>query len=70
MTETAEKTGWQPIETAPLDGTVVLVRFTKNRGRMPCAITASNPTGIQWWSPLVGAVKPTHWMPLPAPPES
>lgn len=54
--------GWQPIATAPRDGTDVLV---------------SNGTAV-WksfydedgWEPecVWGDVCPTHWQPLPAPP--
>jgi hypothetical protein len=57
---------WQPIETAPKDGTDVLA-------------WDGDSVSLVWWS--VGAKKwawgdfyldapaPTHWMPLPPPPE-
>lgn len=56
---------WQPIDTAPKDGTLVLVyyreggmavrRFRKS-GR--CVDVLNNNAG-----------QPTHWMPLPPPPQ-
>jgi hypothetical protein len=64
-------TGWQPISTAPKDGTRILV--FQNGGR-----------GIAWWQGTGGEpshlwchhdgdfrayCNPTHWMPLPPPPE-
>lgn len=60
---------WQPIETAPKDETPILG-----------FITEKWIEGIFWngeeWSYLsdgditpVGRNQPTHWMPLPAPPE-
>lgn len=57
---------WQPIETAPMK-TDVLV-YAPRWGRKPLVVQAANPTGGQWWARGVGAVRPTHWMPLPAPP--
>ena len=52
---------WQPIETAPLDGTIVLV--VDDGG----VYTASFSSLSGWTldtSPQVGG-HPTHWMPLP-----
>lgn len=71
---------WQPIETAPKDGTPILV-FS------PYA-DISEPTNIivakygkhadeTWWEPCENLIRdaigcvdpaPTHWMPLPKPP--
>lgn len=55
---------WQPIETAPSNGAYVLIVG----GRHAVATTA--PADGEWWrsNKLLKAV-PTHWMPLPAPPE-
>ena len=68
---------WQPIETAPKDGTEILV----------CEVTRTTPfmQVVQWqtytareggdWFILCGLAAdpdlyftPTHWMPLPTPP--
>lgn len=70
---------WQPIETAPKDGSIVLLRLTPH-----CVVSGQNDLELlgataprdEWWHiapddisyPLVNA--PTHWMPLPAPPET
>lgn len=59
--------GWRPIETAPKDGTEVLVYVPRRLGAIYAA--ASNPTGNQWWARNMGDLRPTHWMPLPTPPE-
>jgi len=77
---------WQPIETAPKDGTDIIVGFdcasvwiihiawyrdgSPNTG-------CDGPEDIGWWSYVTNSVgqdmltghrTPTHWMPLPAPP--
>ena len=57
---------WQPIETAPKDGTSVLVFVPRKSGNL--VASARNPTGTQWWSKGLGALKPIGWMPLPDPP--
>jgi len=60
---------WQPIETAPRDGTSVLVYSSKwFPGTNDCDI-AFVAFGV--WETLEGMrnMNPTHWMPLPSPPE-
>lgn len=78
----AETMGWQPIETAPKDGTIFDVwlgdadasdlDFYCDRG------TRRSPSW-QWWGdkfrPAAGLklltfVQPTHWIPLPDPPRA
>lgn len=64
---------WQSIETAPKDGTPVLV-LMKEPGRLDGSrvqVAVEYPNGYA----LIGGrfafdcPKPTHWMPLPPPPE-
>lgn len=81
-------TRWQPIETAPHDGTHILV------GTFPCPKGAVTITTAHWWGPPsfagegppvgewalsvnalgeysdCGVKAPTHWQPLPDPPEA
>jgi hypothetical protein len=61
-------TGWQPIETAPTDGTRVML----------CAGRWHYLAGVQWedddgrpvwFGGDVVVDDPTHWMPLPALPQ-
>jgi len=58
---------WQPIETAPRDGTSVLV-FCDNQFK----IGHWSIIGKGWRYSFIlqdrNALNPTHWMPLPAPP--
>jgi hypothetical protein len=65
--------GWQPIETAPKDGTAVLGYVPGRQGffsRQDVAVVAWIET--RWQSVNSGhwlTSDVTHWMPLPAPPE-
>ena len=79
---------WQPIETAPRDGTWVLIaggRTTEDDYNSTGVLT-TRPVTAFWSEPLweedaewafcfwdgdwrEGYLNPTHWMPLPQPPE-
>jgi hypothetical protein len=76
---------WQPIETAPKDGTRILAAWPRNHfGIVPISFArwdddkyAQNPRPYWsacadervWGKVAVRASQPTHWRPLPAPPE-
>ena len=65
---------WQPIETAPKDGTpVVVFAPTTRAGTIRTnmrTITVAYLDRFYWWCSVDGkhSLKPTHWMPLPPPP--
>lgn len=59
---------WQPIETAPKDGTSVLA-FQNGNMR----VCSWSPSGWAFYqskpgAPIVVMLQPTHWMPLPGAP--
>ena len=64
---------WQPIETAPKDGTHILLARTDSewvcQGRYVCDdkgwYELNNDASDHWG----GEIYPTHWMPLPEPPK-
>ena len=53
---------WKPIETAPSDGTLVLIWASDT------VFTAWYDKHKGWKSSGLSYLSPTHWMPLPAPP--
>jgi hypothetical protein len=59
---------WQPIETAPKDGTLILACLGKTM-----KIVVWYPVLKEWGNPQEwgddGTWKPTHWMSLPEPPK-
>lgn len=64
--------GWRPIETAPKDGTSVLLfkssgltGMTVGNWRRPMS---SRTPGYWQTTPGLYACEPSHWQPLPAPP--
>lgn len=70
---------WQPIETAPRDGTAVLL-YEPDCWMHPVWVAQWERGGTYYregWRCFVAAdgeevlhpEKPTHWMPLPEPPE-
>ena len=67
-TDRRQRMEWQPIETAPLDGTAFIVADETG------ARVVSFQPSIGAFSPGGGNIfnwseNPTHWMPLPAPPD-
>lgn len=69
---------WNPIETAPKDGTSVMTIFRERRGLLHHPLKSRfiddkwcgdfGPGGDQDWRPL--DPQPTHWMPMPPPPSA
>jgi hypothetical protein len=61
---------WRPILTAPRDGTAILL--WEPGIEEPHIGRWSTPPYAQWWSDSWAppTCDPTHWMPLPAPPQS
>lgn len=66
--EEAQK--WQPIETAPKDGHWILIWYPSSLPRMVAWM--SHPSiGHGWYEgkKFIAPEVPTHWRPLPVPPE-
>jgi hypothetical protein len=60
-------TQWQPIETAPKDGTEIIVWDAEYRHSY---FARCNSKGEVYWDELYGPLEnATHWMPLPEPPK-
>ena len=61
---------WRPIETAPKDGTVVFGINATNR-EWPCSMVFRRTfDGTKEWADVYGdSLTPTHYIPLPEPPE-
>ena len=62
-------TQWQPIETAPKDGTVIRVSDLVGRERLASWYKESKYFDGHWMLKLEKIPEITHWMPLPKPPE-
>ena len=61
---------WQPIETAPRDGTRVLTLYDKTEVSISSWVNANRRGDPNWpgyWSP---AYRSTHWQPLPESPDA
>lgn len=67
-----DERGWRPIESAPKDGTVILLHGTYKDGSGQCSVALWSD-GHGWvddvdFDPLWHQ-NPTHWMPLPEAPK-
>lgn len=66
---------WQPIETAPTDGTPILAHFGGYSFPVRWIVSPCHARLYGWhvmpWEPVsfVMVVEPSHWMPLPDPPK-
>jgi Protein of unknown function (DUF551) len=72
---------WQPIETAPKDGSAILLYSPKHGtveggwDQVDGGGHPENGPSIYWWASRYVVFEdgpydaPTHWMPLPAPPD-
>jgi hypothetical protein len=74
LTAALSQDGWQPIETAPRDGTPILGYRAGIPVKTRIAVIAWLPEewrlGDSWSGSALGLTMqfPTHWRPLPAPP--
>jgi len=59
---------WQPIATAPKDGTQVLL-FRAGKSMVQGWWNRGGAFHMPHWSTPSGLFDPTHWRPLPPPPE-
>jgi hypothetical protein len=63
--------GWQPIATAPKDGSVILLYWRKDGGDMVQSGWWENaPADRCWYAADNERCRPTHWQPLPAAPRA
>ncbi len=73
--EHSTPSAWQPIETAPKDGEPFLGTYQwDDTGEWEvlrmCWIDYAGRFGDATYAPFIDSqTQPTHWMPLPAPPE-
>lgn len=58
---------WQPIETAPKDGTDILLGFANDN--RPAVVAGWYDNWEEYDTINVVKGRPTHWMPLPEAPE-
>lgn len=65
-------TDWQPIESAPMDGTHILIFRTATMDPADTMFVCFYNTRWQGWQTTPGhyGCNPTHWMPLPPVPGS
>ena len=66
--ELEAKLEWQPIETAPKDGTPILLLIKSPRNAIQASFSGS--CWVDCWCAFVDPYEPTHWMPLPSPPQA
>jgi len=71
LEESTEDHPWQPIDTAPKDGTPILgfiPSYYQGKGGMVVAVWMDFSDRPGWYSEISSVHEPTHWMPLPPAP--
>lgn len=68
-------TAWRPIESAPKQHSFRVLAFSPYRHNKNKVFVAryhvpANPEYRSYWMGTENSSQPTHWMPLPAPPEA
>lgn len=58
---------WQPIETAPRDGPILAVETSEHGADVPAVVEWRD--GWRSYDDRSVVLQPTHWMPLPEPPQ-
>lgn len=61
---------WQPIETAPHNWPLLLFFLRLGEETGVYGIGNRSPDGLWQYGDIAYSAAPTHWMPLPAPPEA
>ena len=63
---------WQPIETAPKDGSEILLYFPHSEVKVTGGYFDSHPRGNCWIAGgyMRKSLPPTHWMPRPDDPSN
>ncbi len=72
---------WQPIETAPIDGTEILLKIPLQWEEPQGRIGSGDYVSAYWYDEssdfwmnrlgnCISLYRPTHWMPLPKPPSN
>lgn len=78
ITKGEKMSEWQPIETAPKDGTDILLGYYPtwpglDLGKGSCEVAFWHGIKNTWCGRVLlnadGHFSPTHWMPLPPPPK-
>lgn len=65
--------GWQPIATAPKDGTTILILAEQDVSVVRWHsdwVCYADGVPAEYDGEITTAFRPTHWVPLPAPPET
>lgn len=61
---------WQPIATAPKDGSILIGWDPIKADEWMTGVEFMRWLDGRWLDPAAHTMRPTHWMPLPDPPQA